>query len=68
MGFLRDQWQIQNFEKGVRIIQCAKSGKNLVGTKWAISLLLCMNGLRKRSSSHAKLFSRSVGVIIGKEP
>jgi len=49
--------------------------KHLFGTGWAISLLRCMNGLRKQSSGHVgppfwavKLFSRSVGVIIGQEP
>ena len=49
--------------------------KPFVGTGWAISLLRCMNGLRKQSSGHVgplfwavKLFSRSVGVIIGQEP
>jgi len=42
--------------------------KPLVGTEWAISLLLCKNGLRKWSSGHVgplflavKLFSHSVG-------
>ena len=41
----------------------------------SISLLLCMNGLRKRSSGHVeppflavKPFSHSVGVTIGQEP
>ena len=39
---------------------------------WAISLLMCTNGLRKRSSGHVgppflagRLFSRSVGATIG---
>jgi len=48
--------------------------KPLVGTGCGISLLLCTNGLRKPSSGHVwppfqaiKLFSRSVGVIIGQE-
>ena len=44
----------------------------LVGTGWAIFLLLCMNGLRKWSSGHVgpavKLFSQSVGVTIGQDP
>ena len=42
---------------------------------WAISLLLCMTGLRKRSFGHVgppflavRLFSRSVGATIGQEP
>ena len=42
--------------------------KPLVGTGWAISLLLCMNSLRKQSSGHVgppflavNLFSRSRG-------
>ena len=51
--------------------------KPLVGTGWAISLLLCMNGLRKQSSGHVhvgppllavKLFLHSVVVTIGQEP
>jgi len=48
--------------------------KPLVSTGWAISLLLCTNELRKRSSGHVgppflavRLFSRSVGVTIGQE-
>jgi len=44
-------------------------GKTLVGTGWAISLLLCTNGLRKQSSSHVdsavKLFSQCVQVCTG---
>ena len=49
--------------------------KPLVGTGYAISLLLCTNGLRKWSSGHVgppflavKLFSRSVGAAIGQKP
>jgi len=46
--------------------------KLLVSTGWAVSLLLCMNGLRKQSSGlpfpAVKLFSRSVGVTVGQEP
>ena len=48
--------------------------KYLVGTGWAISLLLCTNGLRKQSSGHVgppflavKLFSCSVGATIDQE-
>ena len=48
------------------------SRKPLVGTVWAISLLLCTNGLRKQSSGHVgspflavKLFTHSVGTTIG---
>ena len=50
-------------------------GKPLVGTGWAVALLLCTNGLRKQSSGHVgppclagRLFSRSVGATIGQEP
>ena len=46
--------------------------KHLVGTGWAISLLLCTNGLRKQSYVHVqppflavKLFSHSIGATIG---
>ena len=49
--------------------------KPLVIPGWAISLLMCMNGLTKRSSGHVgppflavRLFSRSVGATIGQEP
>ena len=49
--------------------------KPLVGTGWAISLLLCTNELRKRSSGHVgppflavKLFSCSIWAAIGQEP
>ena len=51
--------------------------KLLVSTGWAISisLLLCMNGLRKQSSGlvgppfpAVKIFSRSVGATVGQEP
>ena len=49
--------------------------KPLVGTGWAISLLLCTNGLRRWSSRHVgppflavKPFSCSVGAAIGQEP
>ena len=49
--------------------------KTLVSTGWAVSLLLCTNGLRKPSSGHVgppflavKLFSCSVGATIGQEP
>jgi len=49
--------------------------KPLVSLGWAISLLLCMNGLRKWSSGHVgppflavRLFSYSVGVTIGQKP
>ena len=49
--------------------------KPLVIPGWAISLLMCTNGLRKQSSGHVgppflavRLFSRSVGVTIGQEP
>ena len=48
--------------------------KPLVSTGWAISLLLCTNGLRKRSSGHVgppflavRLFSHSVGATIDQE-
>jgi len=48
--------------------------KPLVCNVWAISLLLCMNGLRKQSSCHAgptflavKLVSHSVRATIGQE-
>ena len=47
--------------------------KPLVGTVWAISLLLCMNGWRKQSSGHVgspflavKLFTHSVGMTMAK--
>ena len=49
--------------------------KPLIGTGWAISLLLCTNGLRKQSSGHVgppilavKQFSHFVGATIGQEP
>ena len=48
--------------------------KNLVGTGFAISLLLCTTELVKRSSGHVmplvlavKLFSQSVEATIGQE-
>ena len=49
--------------------------KPLVSPGWAVSLLLCTNGLGKQSSGHVgppflavKLFSHSVGSTIGQEP
>ena len=48
--------------------------KTLVGTGWAISVLLCINGLRKQSSHlvgppflTVKLFSQSGVAVAGQE-
>ena len=49
--------------------------KALVGTRWAISLLLCKNRLRRHPSGLVgppfltmTLFSRSAWAVIGREP
>ena len=49
--------------------------KLLVGAGWAVSLLLCTNGLRKQSSRlvgppflAVKRFSRSRRAMVGREP
>ena len=74
-GGIGESGQVTTLGPG-NMVACGFScRKSLVGTGWATSLLLCMNGLRKRPSGDVgppflivKLVSCSVGATIGQEP
>ena len=75
IGWDRGRWAGFNPCPGNTAASRLSCRKPLVSTGWAVSLLLCMNWLRKLSSGRAgppllavKLFSHSVGANIGQEP
>ena len=67
------RWVVSTLGPGNMATSGHSCRKPLVSTGWAISLLLCTNGLRKWSSGHVYRASisgseGSIGATIGQEP